>query len=95
MQTALIVGLPVLIILLIVLKLKFNRLFSYILIAGLGIGSSLSMEFIFCSILKTHCELDPLNQLGLIFHSLYVTVISWFIYSIILLFFEHSPKSNT
>lgn len=88
MQTTVIMGLPVLIILLVVLQLKLNRFFIYILIAGLGIGSSLSMEFIFCSILKTQCAPDPLNQLGLMLHSFYVTVISWVIYTIFLLFLE-------
>lgn len=83
MQIALILGLPVLVILLIVLKLKLNQLFSYVLIAGFGIVSTYTVEFVFCSILKTQCEPDPLNLIGFILHSFYVIVISWVIYTIL------------
>ena len=81
MQTALIIGLPVLIILLLVTMLKFKPIFSYMAIVGLGVLSSFVVEFLFCSVIKTQCEPDPLNAVGLIFHSLYVIVICAIIYT--------------
>ena len=52
-------------------------------IVGLGVLSSFAVEFFFCSVLKTQCESDALNAVGLLFLSLYVIVISAVIYAIL------------
>ena len=82
MQTAFIIGLPVIVILLFVTMLKLKPLSSYMAIVGLGGLSSFIVDFIFCSVLKTQCEPDALNAVGLFFHSLYVIVICSVIYAI-------------
>ena len=83
MQTALIIGLPAILILLLIAMLKLKPLFSYLAIIGLGVFSSFVVELFFCSVLKTQCEPDPLNAVGLIFHSFYVIVICAVIYTIL------------
>ncbi len=49
MQTALIIVIPVVVVLLIIGILKLKPLFSYMAIFGLGVLSSFVVEFFFCS----------------------------------------------
>ncbi len=82
MQTAFVLGFPVIVILLIVARLKLKPLTSYMTIVGLGILSSFIVEFVFCSVLKTQCEPDALNVVGIFFHSFYVIAICSIIYAV-------------
>lgn len=82
MQTVFVVGLPVIIVLAIVITVKLNELLSYLLIAALGIGSSFIVEWIFCSVLNTQCEADPLNVLGVFFHAFYAVSLCSVIYAV-------------
>lgn len=82
MQTLLIMGVPVIVILLVIVTLKLRELLSYLTIVGLGVISTLTVEFLFCSVLKTQCEPDPLNSVGLIIHSFIVITICSVIYAI-------------
>ena len=75
MQTALIIVIPVVVVLLIIGILKLKPLFSYMAIFGLGVLSSFVVEFFFCSGLQTQCEADALNMVGFFFHSFYVIAI--------------------
>jgi predicted membrane channel-forming protein YqfA (hemolysin III family) len=92
MQTAFIIGLPVIVILLIVTMLKLKPLSSYISIIGLGVLSSFIVEFVFCSVLKIQCEPDALNAVGLFFHSLFVIAICSVIYAIMPLNFKRASR---
>ncbi|AGP84383.1 hypothetical protein I607_02865 [Alteromonas mediterranea U4] len=92
MQIALVTGIPVIVILLIVISLKLNALFSYLTIVGLGIASSFTVEYVFCSVLKTQCEPDPLNSIGLLFHSLLIIVICSVIYALMPRRFKNGTK---
>jgi hypothetical protein len=82
MQTLLIMGVPVIVILLVIVTLKLRELFSYLAIVGLAVMSTFTVEFLFCSVLKTQCEPDPLNSVGLIIHSFIVITICSVIYAI-------------
>lgn len=92
MQTAFIIGLPAIVILLLITTLKLKPLFSYMAIVGLGVLSSFVVDFFFCSVLKTQCEPDPLNAVGLIFHSFYVIVICTVIYTILPRKLKHTAR---
>ncbi|GEM_PF-460785 len=90
MPDTVIIGMPVIVILLLVAMLRLKPLSSYMAIVGLGVLSSFIVEFVFCSALKTQCEPDPLNAVGLFFHSVYVIVIC----SVIYLFCRISLKKS-
>ena len=92
MQTLLIMGVPVIVILLVIVPLKLRELFSYFAIVGLAVMSTFTVEFIFCSVLKTQCEPDALNSVGLIIHSFIVITICSVIYAIMPSRFKNSSQ---
>lgn len=92
MQSELIIGISVIVILLLVIMLRLKPLSSYMAIVGLGVLSSFIVDFMFCSVLQTQCEPDPLNAVGLFFNSLYVIVICSVIFALLPRRFKKTSK---
>ncbi len=83
MTTILVLGLPVLAILSIVISLKLNAGFSFLLIFALGVASPFIVDFVYCSVLSNECAPDALEAVGFFFHAVYVIFISSVIYGFI------------
>jgi len=94
MTTALVIGLPVIVIVAVALFLNLSFLKSFFIILVLAICSTIAVNFTFCSILKTQCEPDSLNAVGYFFHALYVVVISSVIYALLEHWFRKDPSSH-
>lgn len=94
MTTALVIGLPVLVIVTVALFLKLSFLKSVLIMVTLAICSTVIVDFVFCSILQTQCEPDALNAVGYFFHALLVVVISLVIYSLLRHWFQRDPNSH-
>jgi len=79
MDFALNLGLPILVIVVISQLLELRLFYSLVLIVALGFISSEIVDYIYCSVLETQCELDALNSVGKFIHSSIVIFFSLFI----------------
>lgn len=84
METIVVVGLPVLIILAIVISLKLRAWLSFLLIFVLGLAAPFVVDFVYCTILTNECPPDALAAVAFLFHAQLVIVISCGIYAFIL-----------
>lgn len=76
MDLVLNIGIPVLIIVAVSQLVQLRMHFTLLLVVVLGFISTEIVDYLYCSILKTQCELDALNRVGMFIHSCIVIFLS-------------------
>jgi hypothetical protein len=79
MDLFLTLGLPIIVIVGFLRLLKVKWPVAILLIFGLTAFSTFIVDFTYCEILKTKCETDALNAVGIFFHWVIMSIISSFL----------------
>jgi hypothetical protein len=68
MDLFLTLGIPAIIVTVLLRLFKLKWPFALLIIFGLSALSTYTVNFIYCELLNTKCELDALNAVGYFFH---------------------------